>query len=296
MKLAFGMIVFEGDYVLRECLESIYPYATQILIAEGPVKYWQSQGRTSSTDNTNDILDNFPDPENKIKVIHGQYEEKDDQCNAYMSLLREDIDYLWQIDSDEIYKKEDIEKILHLLKEESPTSIGVKSCSFYGGFEDYIGGFEEATDYFLRIFKVYPGTKWKTHRPPTVKHMPNVNTLVENHINSNELYEKTGVLMYHYSYVFPEQVRKKISYYKAKVSIFKCIENYFQRVYLPWVFGNDKEREFIENLYNGVHEFKPEYRIHAKTKKFIGTHPESIKKNMESLKQRYNLELNSYGD
>ena len=76
MKLAFGMIVFEGDYVLRECLESVYPYATQILIAEGPVKYWQSQGRISSTDNTNDILDNFPDPENKIKVIHSHINTK----------------------------------------------------------------------------------------------------------------------------------------------------------------------------------------------------------------------------
>ena len=37
MKIAFGMIVFEGDYVLKECLEQVYPFASQILIAEGPV-------------------------------------------------------------------------------------------------------------------------------------------------------------------------------------------------------------------------------------------------------------------
>ena len=79
MKIAFGMIVFEGDYVLKECLESIYPFASQILIAEGPVTFWQQQGRTTSLDDTNVILENFPDPENKIKIVHGQFKEKDEQ-------------------------------------------------------------------------------------------------------------------------------------------------------------------------------------------------------------------------
>ena len=69
MKIAFGMIVFEGDYVLRECLEQVYPFATQILIAEGPVKYWQDRGKTTSGDFTNQILHSFPDPENKIKTF-----------------------------------------------------------------------------------------------------------------------------------------------------------------------------------------------------------------------------------
>ncbi len=50
MKIAFGMIVFEGDYVLKECLECVYPFADQILIAEGPVRFWQEQGKTTSED------------------------------------------------------------------------------------------------------------------------------------------------------------------------------------------------------------------------------------------------------
>ena len=79
MKIAFGMIVFEGDYVLQECLEQVYPFAEQILIAEGPVEYWQRQGRTTSIDDTNIKLDTFPDPDNKITVVHGQFSDKDDQ-------------------------------------------------------------------------------------------------------------------------------------------------------------------------------------------------------------------------
>ena len=50
LNIAFGMIVFEGDYVLKECLEQVYPFASQILIAEGPVKYWQDRGRTTPPD------------------------------------------------------------------------------------------------------------------------------------------------------------------------------------------------------------------------------------------------------
>ena len=122
IKIAFGMIVFEGDYVLKEALESVYPYAEQILIAEGPVQFWQDRGRTTSTDNTNSILDNFPDPDNKITVVHGKYKEKDEQCQAYMPYLKDDIDYIWNLDSDEVFKGEDIKKIAEILHEEKYTS------------------------------------------------------------------------------------------------------------------------------------------------------------------------------
>ena len=133
MKIAFGMIVFEGDYVLKECLDQVYPYAEQILISEGPVEYWQREGRTTSLDNTNKILDEFPDPLNKIKIIHGQFTEKDDQCKSYMQYINDDIDYIWNLDSDEVYKSEDIEKIIEVLKLENPTSVGVRSCTFMVG-------------------------------------------------------------------------------------------------------------------------------------------------------------------
>ena len=94
LNIAFGMIVFEGDYVLKECLESVYPYAKQILIAEGPVEYWQKLGKKTSEDQTNKILADFPDPENKIKIFHGQFKEKDEQCKAYLQFIDDDIDYI----------------------------------------------------------------------------------------------------------------------------------------------------------------------------------------------------------
>ena len=76
MKITFGMIIFNSDFVLQEVLESVYPFAYQILIAEGPVTFWQEQGYTTSVDNYNEILHSFPDPDNKIKIVHSKIRKR----------------------------------------------------------------------------------------------------------------------------------------------------------------------------------------------------------------------------
>jgi hypothetical protein len=291
MKIAFGMIVFEGDYVLRQCLEQVYPFASQILISEGPVSYWQKQGRKTSTDRTNHILDVVPDPENKITIVHGQFSEKDEQCKAYMKYINDDIDYLWNLDSDEVYKTEDIKKIVSLLEQVKPTSVGIRSCSFYGGFDHYLTGFELNKDNFLRIFRVVPGCNWATHRPPTIMYPYHIDKL---HIDSNWLWDNLGIQMYHYSYVFPRQVFTKVSYYKSDVSKENCIDNYYQFVYLPWVNGDENDRNNIESKYLGVHEFKPHVRGDCYTTKFESEHPESIQRDMGELLKEFKNQLNKY--
>ena len=85
MRLTAAMIVLNGDHVLEESLKSIYDHVDEIVIAEGPVRYWQDRGLTTSTDRTNEILDNFEDPDRKIRIIHSQYEEKDQQFSAALS-------------------------------------------------------------------------------------------------------------------------------------------------------------------------------------------------------------------
>lgn len=291
LKIAFGMIVLNGDYVLKQCLEVIYPFASQILIAEGPVTFWKNKGLTTSTDKTNSILDSFPDPEKKISIVHGQYSEKDEQCQAYMKMMKPDTDYLWMVDSDELYKAQDIKLVTNLLIKEKYTSVGVRSCSFYGPFERYLTGFEEQQDQFLRIFKVYPGSYWKTHRPPTMAHVQQ-NILTHKHLDSETLYSLYGVRMYHYSYVFPRQIKSKMEYYQS-LAAGKFIDNYFDDVYSPWVVGDDHKKKEIENKYTGVHEYRPEYRGPSFTAPFIGEHPDPIKRDMDLLMQEWKRQLNN---
>ena len=286
VKIAVGIIVLNGDYVLNECLEQIYPHVEQIIIAEGAVKFWQDRGVTTSTDKTNMIIDNFNDPDSKLKVIHGKYSEKTEQSNAYMKEVRSDIDYIWQIDSDEIYTTEDILKIKNILETEQPTSVGVRSCSFYGGFDHYLTGFELNTDNFLRIFKYEPNVLWRDHRPPTLDYK---NHYERKHINSDTLYERWGVQMYHYSYVFPRQVQEKSNYYKTFTPNGSgLIDNYFEEVYLKWVYADENEKGNIENKYMGVHEWTPSRRGDCYTASFSWKHPDSIIRNMNKLQWEFN--------
>ena len=175
-----------------------------------------------------------------------------------------------------------MKKIFKFLEEEKPTSVGIRSCSFYGGLDHYLTGFELAKDNFLRIFRFVKGCTWLTHRPPTIKYPPNTN-IIRKHVDSDFLYNSLGVQMYHYSYVFPDQVYKKVSYYKDSVSKQNCIDNYFNEVYLPWMMGEKTE---VEQRFSGVHEFKPHIRGDCFTKKFNGSHPESIQRNINALKDK----------
>lgn len=288
MKIAFGIIVFNGDFVLKQVLETIYPYANQILISEGPVGFWKSQGFLTSTDKTNQILQEFKDPENKIKIVHGQFNEKDDQCNAYIKFLSEDNDYIWNIDCDEVFKPNEIETIIDLIEKNQFTSVGFKSLSFYGGFDFYLTGFEENAE-FIRIRKVYPGSTWLTHRPPTIKHKEGIITLPEKHLDFNVLSNDYGIRMYHYSYVFPRQVSEKVKYYASFNA--GIINDYFHEVFLNWVKGNQNVRNSIEDKYNGVHEWLPYRRGSCRTTKFLGKHPDIIIRDMEILQKEFESQL-----
>ena len=291
MKITFGMIVFNGNYVLQEVIDSVYPYAHQILIAEGPVQFWQDQGYKTSGDGTNDILSKLHDPEGKIHITHSQYVEKDDQCNTYMAQMKSDTDYVWNLDCDEVFKPQDIEKVIELLDKEKYTSVGFKSLTFYGGLDRYLTGFEEGAE-FIRIRKVYPGSYWSTHRPPTMAHRVSFkDQLPEKHLDFNTL-AAMGVRMYHYSYVFPQQVYQKVKYYKQKISKDNCIDNYFTDVYLPWMNG---QREAVEQAYRGVHEFKPQYRGDCFTEAFdFDLHPQIIKDNREVIENKIQSQMKEF--
>ena len=292
MKIAFGIIVFNGNNTLEESLKTIYPYASQILIAEGPVKFWQDHGFTTSTDGTNEMLDNFPDPDNKITIVHSQYSEKLEQTNAYMKYIHDDIDYLWNLDSDQVFKNQDIVDVVRILRKSKNTYTLVKfsSLTFFGGFDRYMTGFEEAAG-FPGLFRVYPGSRWEKHRYPKMKHKRR--PLRDKVLTAKELSAK-GIRLYHYSAVFALHVSQKIKYYTELIGKGVIINNYFNDVWRAWINGDESTRIKIENKYQGVHEFKPHKRGPAFTAKFTGSHPMIIQENMDKLMGKFHEQLKKY--
>ena len=293
LKIAFGTIIFNGNNTFEESLKTIYPYASQILIAEGPVKFWQDKGFTTSIDGTNEMLDSFPDPDNKMKIVHGQYSEKLEQTNAYMQYINDDIDYLWNLDSDQVFKPEDIEAIIGILEKSNKTYtlVKVSSITFFGGFDRYITGFEEAAG-FPALYRVYPGSRWLKHRYPTMKHKQK--PLKEKVLKAQFLTNK-GIRLYHYSAVFALHVSQKIKYYTELIGNGIIIDNYYTDVWRKWIYGNRAMKKAIEKHYKGVHEFKPHKRGDSYTKRFTGEHPKLIKENMEKLRNKFHKQLKKYG-
>lgn len=292
MRICAAMIVLNGDHVLQQSLESIYDFVDEIVIAEGPVKFWQEKGIEKSTDKTLEIIKSFHDPSKKIKLISSQYEEKNEQFSAALNLMTKNPDYLIQVDSDEVWTEESLKNLKNLIQDKKPISVGVHSYTFVGGFDRVLSGFEENTDNFLRIFKWEENCKFITHRPPTILYKDGEQTRGKGHIDSDEARDYYGVSMCHYSYVWPSQVKSKIDYYKAKVSMHNCIPDFYESYWLPWVMSKTLEEKWeIEKKIIGMHEFKPEVRGPAFTKKFMQEHPDSIKKSMHHLIKRIDNEL-----
>lgn len=218
MKISFGMIVINGEPFIKYNLLNLYPHAHEILIVEGAVEKFKHAATPNghSLDDTVKIIKEFPDPENKIKLIqnNGFWPEKDEMSNAYMACCTGD--YIWQVDVDEFYKSEDIEKVRkYLVENPDVTRIDVQTINFWHGFKAVMQGatYCFGADRFRRIFKFKQGYSFLTHRPPTVLDGDGNICCDARVVTGEELVERLNVYMYHYSYVFKEGVRSKANYY-----------------------------------------------------------------------------------
>ena len=291
MKITYGIIVLNGDFLLKQVLESIYDSAHAICIAEGSVSYWNKQGVINSTDDTIKIIKDFPDKENKIRLVQGTWNEKKEQCEAWFNLVPEDTDYVWCVDSDEVHTPENIDKVKQYLQDKKPTSLGFQSDSFYGGFDRIIGGFEKEHS-FKRILQYRQNSTYLTHRQPTLA--LNGHPIKGNDILGGQLFKDTGVSMWHGSYISPKQVYEKIKYYESSViSKGNCIPNYFKDVYLEWIL-NPEKRQSIEKKWNGVQEFMPHARGACFTEPYKNSHPEIIMRDMSELIAKFDKQLQEY--
>ena len=288
VKLCFQMIVYNSDYVLAESLESVLPFGP-LVVTEGPCGYWKDQGHTTSTDATNAILDRYA--ADLVGVVHGQFAEKDAMVNASVHLVPEDTTHLFVVDSDEVWRAEDLRKVVALLEETEADSMSFIADSFFGGLDHILTGFER--DYkVVRVQRFYPGARWATHRPPTIVDPLGRPYGSLNHVDAMVLYAM-GVTMPHYSYVFPSQAAMKHAYYSHYAPGI-TIPDYPTAVFVPWVRGSAPERATLEQRYRGVHNFVPDYRGDCYTEPFTGQHPRAIEERRDEIEARIQAELAVY--
>lgn len=296
LKVAVGMIVFNGDHILQGVLESVYPWAYQICIAEGPVKFHAERlGVETSTDKTVEIIRSFPDPDKKISLVQGTWPEKVDMSNAWLANVKDDADYVWMFDCDEMYLRSDVDKILSLLGPDGYDSVSFRFRSFYGGFDRHMTGWEEAQETH-RIQRFYPGATWATHRPPTINSSKDGKPWrAHKHLPHWEIDAATGIRIFHYSFVFPSQVEMKYLYYD-NLTRGHVVQDGFRRLYLPWMRADEKGKFRIEKEFQGVHHLVrgDNGQCVCHTIKYGGKHPQWIEDNRAALEARIREELTWY--
>lgn len=266
------MIVLNGEPFIRYNLRALYPFAHQIIVVEGaaPAAAPIATSNGHSNDTTLESIQRFQaeeDPEKKVILVTAEDEgypdgfwpgEKDEMCQAYAK--RATGDYLWQVDSDEFYMPEDMEKIINLLEEDPEiTAVSFKMVTFWGGLDYVVDGWylQRGAQYYHRLFKWGRGYKYISHRPPTVTD-PEGRDLRKLNWFPGEMLEKHGIYLHHYSLLFPKQVREKCAYYETapwakRDFAVKWFENDFMNLMRPYRVHNVYDYPSWLIRYSGGH-------------------------------------------
>lgn len=226
-RVTFGVIVLNGEPFTKHTLRSLYPYAHEIIVAEGAAPGARNIATPDghSRDGTLEALREFQaeeDPDRKVTIVTAEDDghedgfwpgEKDEESRAYAR--RATGDYLWQVDVDEFYVPEEMERVLAMLAADpSIDAMTFRQITFWGGLDYVADGWylrRGAADYH-RLFKWGPGYEYRTHRPPTVVDETG-RDLRTGHWLDGATTAAMGIRLYHYSLLLPKQVIEKCDYY-----------------------------------------------------------------------------------
>jgi len=228
-RLTFGMIVLNGEPFVRYALDALYPHAHEIIVVEGaaPAAAAVATPQGHSTDATLATLRAYKrerDPRAKLTIATAVDEghpngfwpgEKHEQSAAFAK--RANGDYLWQVDVDEFYRPEDIEAVRSMLaREPSISQVAFKQVTFWGAPQYLADGIylRMGAGIYHRLFKWGSGYRYVNHRPPTVIDAIGRDLRTIRFVDGNVLAAR-GIILYHYSLLFPKQVIEKTRYYGA---------------------------------------------------------------------------------
>lgn len=238
MRITAGMIVHNGEPFVGYALRAIYDFIDEIIVVEGAVEkaVFAANPDGSSTDGTVETLRSFPDPDNKITLIQGKWQKKLDQSQAWFD--RATGDYVWIVDSDEMYLPHDIVEVKQMLEHDPEiTVVSFYHRTFWHNLHTELVGppWEGNRDVvYERIFKRGPGYRYIKHRHPTVVDADGVSLVDKKLVRANEM-RRRGIFIYHYSYVDADQVWRKMQYHRARGSTNAAIPGWYEKVYMAWL-------------------------------------------------------------
>ena len=272
---SFVTIVLNGMPFLEHALRAVYDFAHEIILVEGAVENCRFAANSdgSSKDGTVECIKNFPDPQKKIRLIQGTWPEKCEMQNDALAHVTGD--YVWLMDSDEVYRHADLEKVRQLIQADpSITQLNVIPDNFWKGFDHLMVAprFLEPAAHYRRIFKFAPGARFTSHRPPTMVHPGSKLTTEQQHCVSGDQTRALGIAPCHYSYVVEAQVAQKVELYQRygwakdwKLDLNEWLRECWQK----WTPQNAAAIERRHPVWTGGRD--------SRTEPFRGEHPEVMR-------------------
>lgn len=271
-RITFGMIVLNGEPFVRYALRALYPFSHEIIVVEGAAPAARGVAREDghSSDGTLETLKDFQaneDPERKVFVVTAEDEghpngfwpgEKDEQSRAYAA--RASGTYLWQVDSDEFYTERAMRIVVDTLRERPAVdTMSFHQLTFWAHPRYTVDGWylrRGAAEYH-RLFRWGPGYSYVTHRPPTVLDESGQNLRDGVWLDSGHT-SRLGVTLFHYSLLFPKQVREKCDYYAnaswaQRSGATEWAESTFARLDRPYRVHNVYDHPSWLERYDGDH-------------------------------------------
>ena len=273
-RITFGIIVLNGEPFTRYLLRSLYSHAHEIIVAEGaaPAAAGISRVDGHSRDGTLEVLREFArheDTGGKLTIVTAEDEgyengfwpgEKDEQSRAWAK--RATGEYLWQVDIDEFYLDDDIDRVKSLLVEDpSITGMAFRQFTFWGGLAYRVDGWyhRRYDNQVRRVFKWGPGYEYVSHRPPTVVDQAGT-SMYDGHWLESGDHALNGVHLFHYSLLFPKQVGEKSEYYsksewakEARPRALEWAEQSYTRLSQPFRVHNVFDYPSWLDRYEGKH-------------------------------------------
>lgn len=172
-------------------------------------KWCQPQKERHSNDGTLEYLESIKD--DRISVHKGRWQSKDGMVEFATMGIKESC-ILMQIDADEIYKPETIDKIVQLFEKDNELWEICMPCRFFVGKNLICVGencWSNREFEWARAWRFQPGDRFKSHEPPILE--PRRGYTYWRKESQNH-----GLTFDHYAYALKKQVEYKEQFYGYK--------------------------------------------------------------------------------
>jgi hypothetical protein len=295
------MIVLNGMPFVPYNLRALYPFAHQIIVVEGaaPGAAGIATPDGHSRDGTLAELRRFAreeDADGKLTVVTAEgagYDsgfwpgEKDEQSRAYA--IRATGDYLWQVDADEFYLPHQMQRVLETLAADPQiTAVTFPTLTFWGSPGVTVDGWflRRGAAAYHRLFKWGEGSTYAAHRPPTVLDAQGADTRSLRWLDAATM-GRMGVVMQHYSLLFPKQAIEKVEYYSN------------WGLFADWYADDEGQRWLQESYLTLRRPFRVHnvYRYPSWLQRYAGPHPPQIERMIVDIVQgRLPVEIRPMAD